>query len=189
MSGARAHLAAGRFVVLVAMVLVVAHARVAAAAAVPEADARAFNEKATAAFALGRFAEAAGYFEKAFELKTDPALLYNAAQAHRLAGNKERALTLYQSYLRVYGDKERRGEVEARIRELKEAIARDKAVATSPPTGTQPVTVPPSPPAPPPAAAAPPAPPAPVATATPTATAPAVAPLPATGTPTPASTS
>ena len=98
-----------------------------------------YEQKATTAFALGHFAVAAEDFEKAFEAKSDPALLYNAAQAHRLAGNKERALTLYENYLRVYGKKEKRAEVETHIEELKQAIAHDKAVATSPPTGTEPV--------------------------------------------------
>jgi hypothetical protein len=102
-------------------------------------EARAYLDKATAAFALSRYASAAENFEKAFELKPDPAVLYNAAQAHRLAGNKERALALYQSYLRTYGKKEKRAEIEARIEELKQAIEHDKAVATSPLTGTEPV--------------------------------------------------
>jgi tetratricopeptide (TPR) repeat protein len=119
------------------------------AVASPVDEARVLNDRATAAFALGRFSEAAEQFEKAFELKPDPALLYNAAQAHRLAGNKERALVLYQSYLRVYGNKDKRVEVDARIRELKEAIAKP-----APPTDVpvQPVAHPPSSP-PPPAAA------------------------------------
>jgi hypothetical protein len=96
------------------------------------------ERKATTAFALGRYAEAAENFEKAFELKPEPALLYNAAQAHRLAGNKERALSLYENYLRVYGKRDKREEVETHIAELKQAIEHDKAVATSPPTGTEP---------------------------------------------------
>jgi hypothetical protein len=96
-------------------------------------EARALNEKATAAFALGHYPAAADYFEKAFELKPDPALLYDAAQAHRLAGNRERALSLYQSYLRVYGRAagEKRPEIEARIRELKQAIEHDKAASAA----------------------------------------------------------
>jgi hypothetical protein len=101
-------------------------------------EARAYLDKATAAFALNRYADAAQNFEKAFELKPDPAVLYNAAQAHRLAGNKERALALYQSYLRTYGKKEKRAEIESRIEELKQAIEQDKAVATSPPVTTEP---------------------------------------------------
>ena len=121
----------------------------AGAVAAPVDEARALNDKATAAFALGRFPEAAAEFEKAFELKPDPALLYNAAQAHRLAGNKERALALYQSYLRVYGHGDRRAEAEARVRELKEAIARPAPVSAPPP----PFVAPPPPLASPPPAA------------------------------------
>lgn len=75
------------------------------AAAAPTAqvsEAKEYYDKATAAFALGSYPEAATNYEKAFSLKPDPALLYNAAQAHRLAGNNKRALELYKSYLRVF---------------------------------------------------------------------------------------
>src|SRR6185503_7865633 len=87
-------------------------------------EAREYLDKATAAFALNRYAVAAENYEKAFELKPDPAVLYNAAQAHRLAGNKERALDLYQSYLRMYGT-EKRAEIEKHVENLKEAIEKD----------------------------------------------------------------
>ncbi len=114
----------------------------AAEGGVSEADeARAFHEKAKAAFALSHYAQAAEYFEKAFELKSDPALLYNAAQSHRLAGNKQRALTLYQNYLHVYGRDERRSQIELRIEELKKAIEKDRTeVPVSPPAGWPPGT-------------------------------------------------
>jgi tetratricopeptide (TPR) repeat protein len=125
-----------------------------------QSEARAYFDKATAAFALGHYPVAADNFEKAFELKPDPALLYNAAQAHRLAGNKERAVTLYQNYLRLYSKAVRRSEVETRVEELKKAIERDRQLATSPPTTTMPSALPPGPPASEPAVA-----PAPVATA------------------------
>src|SRR5262245_53593139 len=98
---------------LAAAVLVIL-VQVGRAEAGPTEDARAYADKATAAFALAHYATAAENFEKAFELRSDPALLYNAAQAHRLAGNKERALILYRNYLRIYAKKEKRGEVEAR---------------------------------------------------------------------------
>ena len=99
-------------------------------------EARAYHEKAKAAFALSHYAQAAEFFEKAFELKSDPALLYNAAQSHRLAGNKQRALTLYQNYLRVYGRDERRPQIELRIEELKKAIEKDRTeVPVPPPAG------------------------------------------------------
>jgi tetratricopeptide (TPR) repeat protein len=104
------------------------------------ADTRSLEKKATTAFGLGRYAEAAENYEKAFEIRSEPALLYNAAQAYRLAGNKERALTLYQNYLRLYGNQEKRAEIEAHVEKLKAAIEQDKTVATSPPTGTQPTS-------------------------------------------------
>jgi tetratricopeptide (TPR) repeat protein len=104
-------------------------------------EARAFVEKATAAYALNHYTVAGENFEKAFELKPDPALLYNAAQSYRLGGNKERALQLYESYLRVYGpkNKDKRPEIEGRIKQLREAIDHDRAVATSPPVTTEPM--------------------------------------------------
>jgi tetratricopeptide (TPR) repeat protein len=125
--------------------LSVAHA--AGDAAGPQSEARAYFDKATASFALGHYPVAAENFEKAFELKPDPALLYNAAQAHRLAGNKERAVALYQNYLRLYPKAVRRSEVETRVQELKKAIERDRQLATSPPITTMPSTIPPGPPA------------------------------------------
>src|SRR6185503_17849214 len=132
-----------------------------AQAGTPSEDARVYLDKATAAYALNRYAVAAENFEKAFELKPDPALLYNAAQAYRLAGNKERALALYESYLRVYGGTDKRGQVEARIKDLKQAIEHDKVVATQPPNTTLPIggADPRPTTAPPPAPGAPPAPP------------------------------
>jgi tetratricopeptide (TPR) repeat protein len=91
-------------------------------------DARVLQEKAKKAFALSRYAEAAEGFEKAFELKGDPVLLFNAAQSHRLGGNKERALSLYQNYLRVFGNDERRDQIETYIAELKKAIGNNNKV-------------------------------------------------------------
>src|SRR5204863_5580425 len=143
--------------------------------------ARGYVEKATAAYALNKYAVAAENFEKAFELKPDPALLYNAAQSYRLAGNKERALALYESFLRVYPKEKKRAEIESHIQQLRVAIQHDRAASTSPPFGTAPVAIgsgdaqtaapaapPPASPAPPPTAVTPPpaAPVTPIASAT-----------------------
>ena len=102
------------------------------------------QKKATAAFALGHYAVAADEFEKAFALSPEPALLYNAAQAYRLGGNKERALTLYENYLRVYGSQEKGPELQSRIAELKKAIEHDRAVAAAR-RSEEPVAAPPAP--------------------------------------------
>src|SRR5256885_17265978 len=90
------------------ILMIVAFAGVLAAAATPAraegaSDAKSHFDKGTSLFALGRYAEAAVEYERAFELKSDPALLYNAAQAHRLADSKQRALRLYPSDLPLFG--------------------------------------------------------------------------------------
>jgi tetratricopeptide (TPR) repeat protein len=97
------------------------------------ADARALFNRGATSYALGRYAEAAQLFEKSFELKQDPAILYNAAQAHRLAGNKQQALVLYKSYLRLYGAQGNAAEVEQRIIELRDAIEAEQRAKASPP--------------------------------------------------------
>jgi hypothetical protein len=114
---------------------------VVAAAPARADEASALQQKATAAYALGEYKEAAEDFERAFKLHPDPALLYNAAQSHRLGGNKERALKLYENYLHVYGKKNSRAEeVQKHIDDLKAAIEHDKAAATSPPAAAPPAT-------------------------------------------------
>jgi tetratricopeptide (TPR) repeat protein len=108
-------------------------------------DAKSHFDKGTTLFALGRYGEAAVEYEKAFELKSDPALLYNAAQAHRLADNKQRALLLYQSYLRLFGDRvNNRPEVERHIAKLKAAVESEREAVKSPPTTTTQSVTPPS---------------------------------------------
>jgi hypothetical protein len=105
-----------------------------AAPARADEDAKAEFERGTALFALHKFSAAAAAFEKAFELRPDPAILYNAAQAHRLSGNKPRALDLYESLLRLYGPKlPNRVEVNNHVRELRHAIEVERHATGSPP--------------------------------------------------------
>jgi tetratricopeptide (TPR) repeat protein len=115
------------------VILLVLAAAVGRASAADE-EAKRQYERATSLYALERYGEAAAAYEKAFELRPDPALLYNAAQAHRLAGNKVRALALYQNYLRVFSSVRNRSEVLGHIEQLKRAIESDRRVASSPPT-------------------------------------------------------
>jgi tetratricopeptide (TPR) repeat protein len=97
-------------------------------------EARAHLDRANAEYALGNYDSSAAEFEKSFQLKPDPALLYNAAQAQRLAGNKSRARLLYQNLLRVYGDRiSNSAEIRRHIAELNEAITSDEKTQTSPP--------------------------------------------------------
>jgi tetratricopeptide (TPR) repeat protein len=90
-----------------------------------EAAARLHYEKGTAAYALGDFAEAARQYETAFRLKLDPALLFNAAQAHRLAGNRQRAIELYENLLRVFPTARGRELAQQHLNDLRKLGAAD----------------------------------------------------------------
>lgn len=105
-----------------------------AASADSAADAKAHYQRATAFFAVGEFAKAADEYQEAYTIKQDPALLYNAAQAYRLAGNNERAIILYKNYVRLYPDQPNIDEVRSQIDKLKDAIAAQEKAKNSPPT-------------------------------------------------------
>jgi hypothetical protein len=100
------------------------------------AQARLHYQKAASLYELGRYAEAIPEYEAAFQLKNDPAFLYNLAQCHRLAGNLEQALHFYRRYL-VKDPKETkaalRADSESRIAQLEKLIAEKNSVKTTPP--------------------------------------------------------
>jgi tetratricopeptide (TPR) repeat protein len=96
-------------------------------------EARKAYDAATAAFGLGHYAEAAEKYEKAFSMHPDPALLYNCAQAYRLAGNRARALELYRNYVRLYPDRSNAEEARSQVAALSKAIDDEKQAAVVPP--------------------------------------------------------
>src|ERR1043166_1579709 len=65
-------------------------------------EARIKFNSANTHFAVGEFEEAANDYQEAYKLKPDPALLYDAAQAFRLAGSQQKALVLYKNYVMFY---------------------------------------------------------------------------------------
>jgi len=95
-------------------------------------EARMHFSKGSAHYAVGEFAEAAEEYQAAYKLKPESALLYNAAQAYRFAGNYEKALVLYRNYVLFYPNAPNLAEVNSQIAKMKDAIA----AKTSPPTGT-----------------------------------------------------
>jgi len=99
--------------------------------ATPRESAKSYYEKATSAFGLGDYDKAAELYEKAFQLRADSALLYDAAQAHRLAGHRERALQLYRNYIRLFPDARQTPDARRRIDELQAGAA-----PPLPPSGT-----------------------------------------------------
>ena len=115
---------------IVAVAVLAAQAPVWAAAS--SKDARRIYDEATAAFGLGRYAEAAEKYEAAFSLRPDPALLYNAAQSYRLAGNKARALELYRNYVRLYPDGTNAEDARSHVTVLKKAIEDERPPASPP---------------------------------------------------------
>ena len=102
----------------------------------PAADAREHYRKATAHFAVGEFSSAADEYQAAYLLKQDPALLFNAAQARRLAGDSEKALILYKNYAQLYPKARNMPEVRDQIVRCEEAIAAAAKAKTAPPTNT-----------------------------------------------------
>ncbi len=104
------------------------------------ADAKSYYERATAHFAVGEFAKAADEYQQAYTLRPDPALLYNAAQSYRLAGNNEKALILYKNYVQLYPNQPNVDEVRNQIAKLKEAMTAQEKPPTTPPTATVAVT-------------------------------------------------
>ena len=100
------------------------------------AAAKEHYKKGVAYFALQKYKEAAAEYELGFEAEPDPALLYNAAQAHRLAGNNRRALALYQNFVRMFPDRDD-GSAQRHIEALKVAIEAESKAEHQPPTDTR----------------------------------------------------
>src|SRR5678815_2291227 len=97
-----------------------------AQAADARAEAKAHFERGSVLFDLQRYDEAAAEYEAAYEAKPDPALLFNLAQAYRLAKKPERAIAAYNSYLRRLPQAKNRAEIEGRIEEMKALDAQQK---------------------------------------------------------------
>ena len=104
-----------------------------------EQRSRTFAKKAKAAFGLANYAEAARLYEQAFEARPDASLLYNAAQTHRMGGNKPRALELYRSYVRLYAGAELAPQARQQITDLERQLGPDRpAPPPNPPASPPP---------------------------------------------------
>jgi tetratricopeptide (TPR) repeat protein len=116
---------------LFAILVSILSARSAGAADDEPAEAKAHYNKATAHFAVGEYKEAAAEYEAAFKIHQHPALLYNAAQSHRLAGDNQKALILYKNLVKLYPSTKYAADSKERIQKLEQAIASSQ----SPPNG------------------------------------------------------
>jgi tetratricopeptide (TPR) repeat protein len=113
----------------------------ASATAVAADDAKTHYQKATAHFAVGEYRDAAIEYEEAFKLKQDPAILFNAAQSFRLAGDNQNALLLYNNIIKLYPSTQYAKDSKERIEKLAQAT-------TTPPAATPAPVTPILPPAP-----------------------------------------
>jgi tetratricopeptide (TPR) repeat protein len=98
----------------IAMAPVVARAQPAATDRSKVQAARSYVDAGLQAQKLRDYDTAIKLYTKAYELVPHPVLLFNMAQAHRLAGRFEQALTLYQKYL----DEDPRGSEARTARDL-----------------------------------------------------------------------
>ena len=83
-------------------------------------------QRAVTLYNTGQYDKAIEEFQGLYELKPQPILLFNLAQAHRKAGHKATALDLYERYLREAPDSELSGETKGYVTDLKKQIEDDK---------------------------------------------------------------
>jgi tetratricopeptide (TPR) repeat protein len=89
----------------------------------PEEEARQHFERGTTAYNLGRFEDAIADYRRAYEVKGDPAFLFNIAQAYHQLGVDDQALFFYKRYLASHPEPPNRAEVQARITALEPRVA------------------------------------------------------------------
>src|SRR5262245_57208601 len=93
--------------------------------------------RGTSFYDLGRYDDAVKEFEAAYQLKNDPAFLYNLAQSYRQAGKPEQALHFYKTYLRYVPKPANKADIEDKIKTLEQQLAQ-KGTGTTPPPVTPP---------------------------------------------------
>jgi tetratricopeptide (TPR) repeat protein len=86
----------------------------------PETRARQLFEHAEALYALTRFDEALGEYEKAFEVRPLPGFLFNIGQCHRQLQHWDKAAYFYRAYLERQPHARNRSIVESLIAEVNE---------------------------------------------------------------------
>jgi len=119
-------------------------------------------QRATRAYDLQKYQEAIDEYQKAYEISGDPPMLYNIAQAYRLADQPAEAARYYRRFLQRMPSARNREDVERKIA-VQERIAeqRKKNEPVTPPPAPPPTTKPPpivevKPPPPPPTTTPPP---------------------------------
>jgi tetratricopeptide (TPR) repeat protein len=99
----------------------------------PLSDAREHYERGMSHYQLGEFTQAIDEFKVAYEASRAPGLLFNLAQASRLAKLYEQAVHFYRAYLRARPDAPNRADAEARILELEPLVEAQRQRELNPP--------------------------------------------------------
>jgi hypothetical protein len=94
-------------------------------------------EQGTADYTLGHYVQAVAHYEQGYRALPDPVFLFNIGQAERLAGERERALLAYRSYLRSSAEGAAKRDIAERwIAELEAERARVDASSLRAPVPT-----------------------------------------------------
>jgi hypothetical protein len=107
-----------------------------------EKQARGLYERAEKSFDLGKFAEALGEYQSAYEAKPLPGFLFNIAQCYRNMGNFERARFFFRRYLALDPHASNRRRVDELIAEMTKQLDAQGAEAPTAPPAVAPPTVP-----------------------------------------------
>ena len=83
-------------------------------------------QRAVTLYNTSQYDKAIEEFQGLYELKPQPILLFNLAQAHRKAGHKQQALDLYERYLREAPNSDLSNETTGYVTELKKQLEDDK---------------------------------------------------------------
>jgi tetratricopeptide (TPR) repeat protein len=101
-------------------------------------------QRATRAYDLQKYTEAIEEYQKAYEISGDPPMLYNIAQAYRLADQPGEAVRYYRRFLQRMPNARNREDVERKIADQEKiAEGRRKASEAAPPPPTLPTKPPP----------------------------------------------
>jgi len=77
-------------------------------------------------YEVGEFRKAITEYKEAYRLSQAPALLFNIAQAYRLAGNADQALYFYRGYLRQVPGAPNRADVEELVKSMEARVTSDR---------------------------------------------------------------
>ncbi len=91
--------------------------------------AKGYVDAGLAAQDAGDFDRAVELYQQAYELVPHPVLLFNIAQAHRLAGRDEEALASYQQYVEVDPEGPKAKEARTFIKEIQPRVEKARAAA------------------------------------------------------------